>query len=269
MYLHGVGPKRADMLKKEINVSSYEDMLYYFPYRYIDRSKFYPIAELTEASSYVQVRGRILRMKLEGEGRKQRLKALFSDGVSSMELVWFKGVKFAQEAYKEGHEYVAFGKPTFFNGRATLAHPEMETVAEAQAKLSLGGLQGLYNTTEKMKNGFLNSKAIQKIELELIRAIGNEEIPDTLPDYLLNNYHLMPLYQALVTVHFPRDLNTLKLAQYRLKFEELLFIQLELIRSSQIRAKRFQGLLFPTIGNYFNTFYSKYLPFIKIKRLSF
>lgn len=261
MYLHGVGPKRADMLKKEIQVSSFEDMLYYFPYRYIDRSKFYAISELTEASSYVQVRGRILKVVLEGTGHKQRLKALFSDGLSTMELVWFKGVKFAQESYKEGFEYVAFGKPTFFNGRATLAHPEMETVAEAQSKLSLGGLQGLYNTTEKMKNGFLNSKAIQKIELELIKSLGNEVIPDTLPDYLLSEYHLMPLHQALLTVHFPKDLNTLRLAQFRLKFEELIFIQLELIRSSQIRSQRFQGLAFPTIGHFFNTFYNEHLPF--------
>ncbi|MBR2261216.1 MAG: ATP-dependent DNA helicase RecG [Paludibacteraceae bacterium] len=260
-YLHGVGPKRAEMLKREINVSSYEDMLYYFPYRYIDRSKIYAISELNETSSYVQVRGRILKTELIGAARKQRLVALFSDGVSSMELLWFKGIQYVTQAYKEGHEFVAFGKPSFFGGKVSMIHPEMETIAEVRSKLSLGGLQGLYNTSEKMKNGFLNSKAIQKIEMEIIQSIGADRIDETLPEYLTREYHLMPLHDALVNIHFPKDLETLRVAQFRLKFEELYFIQLDMLRRSKIRSKRFKGMQFEHIGHYFNTFYRECLPF--------
>lgn len=260
-YLHGVGPKRAEMLKREINVSSYEDMLYYFPYRYIDRSKIYAISELNETSSYVQVRGRILKTELIGAARKQRLVALFSDGVSSMELLWFKGIQYVTQAYKEGHEFVAFGKPSFFGGKVSMIHPEMETIAEVRSKLSLGGLQGLYNTSEKMKNGFLNSKAIQKIEMEIIQSIGADRIDETLPEYLTRDYHLMPLHDALVNIHFPKDLETLRVAQFRLKFEELYFIQLDMLRRSKIRSKRFKGMQFEHIGHYFNTFYKECLPF--------
>ncbi len=260
-YLHGVGPKRAEMLKREIDVSSYEDMLYYFPYRYIDRSKIYAISELNETSSYVQVRGRILKTELVGAARKQRLVALFSDGVSSMELLWFKGIQYVTQAYKEGHEFVAFGKPSFFGGKVSMIHPEMETIAEVRSKLSLGGLQGLYNTSEKMKNGFLNSKAIQKIEMEIIQSLGADRIDETLPEYMTREYHLMPLHDALVNIHFPKDLETLRVAQFRLKFEELYFIQLDMLRRSKIRSKRFKGMQFEHIGHYFNTFYKECLPF--------
>ena len=206
-YLHGVGPKRADLLKKEIGVTTYADLLYYFPYRYIDKSRFYAISELNETSSYVQIRGRILKMTLVGTGRKQRVTAIFSDGVSAMELLWFKGTQYVMETYKEGHEFVAFGKPSFFAGKVSIVHPEMETIAEAKTKLSLGGLQGLYNTSEKMKNSFLNSKSIQKMELEIIHSLGNERIDEVLPDYLIQEHHLMSLHDALLTIHFPKDLD--------------------------------------------------------------
>ncbi|MCQ2210804.1 MAG: ATP-dependent DNA helicase RecG [Paludibacteraceae bacterium] len=260
-YLHGVGPKRADLLKKEIQVSTYQDMLYYFPYRYIDRSKFYAISELNETSSYVQIRGRILKMTLVGTGHKQRVTAIFSDGVSAMELLWFKGTKYVMEAYKEGHEFVAFGKPSFFAGKVSLVHPEMETIAEAKTKLSLGGLQGLYNTSEKMKSSFLNSKSVQKLELEIIQSLGNNRIDEVLPDYLIQEHHLMSLHDALLNIHFPKDLDTLRLAQFRLKFEELFYIQIDMLRSSKMRSQHFKGLLFEQIGYYFNTFYKEHLPF--------
>lgn len=260
-YLHGVGPKRADLLKKEIGVTTYADLLYYFPYRYIDKSRFYAISELNETSSYVQIRGRILKMTLVGTGRKQRVTAIFSDGVSAMELLWFKGTQYVMETYKEGHEFVAFGKPSFFAGKVSIVHPEMETIAEAKTKLSLGGLQGLYNTSEKMKNSFLNSKSIQKMELEIIHSLGNERIDEVLPDYLIQEHHLMSLHDALLTIHFPKDLDTLRLAQFRLKFEELFFIQIEMLRSSKIRSQRFKGMQFEQIGYYFNTFYKEHLPF--------
>ena len=260
-YLHGVGPKRSDLLKKEIGVTTYADLLYYFPYRYIDKSRFYAISELNETSSYVQIRGRILKMTLVGTGRKQRVTAIFSDGVSAMELLWFKGTQYVMDTYKEGHEFVAFGKPSFFAGKVSIVHPEMETIAEARSKQSLRGLQGLYNTSEKMKSSFLNSKSIQKLELEIIHSLGNERIDEVLPNYLIQEHHLMPLHDALLTIHFPKDLDTLRLAQFRLKFEELFFIQIEMLRSSKIRSQRFKGMQFEQIGYYFNTFYKEHLPF--------
>ena len=260
-YLPGVGPKRAALLKSEASVSTYEDLLYYFPYRYIDRSKFYEISELNASSSFVQIKGRIVDIRLQGSGRQQRAVAIFSDGKSAMELIWFKGVKYAMEKYKQGHEFVIFGKPTFYNGKINMVHPEMETVLEAKNKLSLGGLQGMYSTTEKMKSNFLNTKAIQKLVLEIIRTFDHDGVEETVPEYICSELHLMPLKNALVAIHFPKDLNELRLAQFRLKFEELLFIQLNILRNAKIREKRFRGLPFSKIGHYFNTFYSEHLPF--------
>lgn len=260
-YLTGVGPKRAAVLKSEASILTYEDLLYYFPYRYIDRSRFYEISELNATTSYVQIRGRIVDIRLQGSGRQQRVVAIFFDGKSSMELIWFKGIKFVMERYKQGSEFVVFGKPTIYNGKVNMVHPEMETVLEAQNKLSLGGLQGMYSTTEKMKNNFLSTKSIQKIILEVIRHFDKEDLEDSIPEYISSELHLMPLKSALVAIHFPKDLNELRLAQFRFKFEELLFIQLNILRNTKIREQRFKGLPFPTIGDYFNTFYHEHLPF--------
>ncbi len=260
-FLHGVGPKKAALLNSEIKVKTYRDMLYYFPYRYIDKSRFYEISELNDTSSYVQVRGKILRMELVGSGRQQRAVAMFSDGRSVMELLWFKGVKYAVDAYKPGNDYVIFGKPTFFKGKVSMVHPEMETVAEAREKLSLGGLQGMYLTTEKMKSGFLATKGIQKIILEILKGFGENEIEESLPAYICESRHLISLRDALTSIHFPLNINDLKIAQLRMKFEELLFIQLNILRNTKIREQKFKGLPFNKIGYYFNTFYSAHLPF--------
>jgi len=176
-YLPGVGPQKAALLKSEIGVSTYEDMLYYFPYRYVDRSRFYKIREIESSSSYVQIKGTIVSVSCVVEHRKQRFTATFSDGTDTIELVWFKGVKFVMDKYKVGQEFVAFGKPSAFNGSYNMVHPEMETMNEAASKLMMGGLQGLYNTTEKMKSGFLMSKVIQKIMLNIFQAIGNYKLP--------------------------------------------------------------------------------------------
>jgi len=260
-FLAGVGPKKAELLKKELEISSFEDLLYYFPYRHIDRSKYYQIREITSASSYIQIKGKITRIEQHGEGRSQRLSAMFSDGESVIELVWFKGVKFALEKYKIGEEYVVFGKPSLFNGKINMVHPEMETVNEAVSKQSLGGLQGLYNTTEKMKSGFLNSKAVQKIVMSVIKAIGSYKIPETLPAYLLQKYNLLNLHESLMNIHFPQNPEMLRRAEYRLKLEELFYIQLNILRTVKIRTQRFKGFNFESIGHYFNAFYKEFLPF--------
>ncbi len=260
-FLAGVGPKKAELLKKEMEISSFEDVLYYFPYRYIDRSKYYKIKELTSSSSYIQIKGKITQMERQGEVRKQRLSAQFSDGENTIELIWFKGVKFALEKYKVGQEYVIFGKPTVFNGKLNMVHPEVETLNEAVSKQSLGGLQGLYNTTEKMKSGFLNSKAIQKIVMNVIKSLGNYKIPETLPAYLLQRHNLLNLHESLMNIHFPQNPEMLRRAEYRLKLEELFYIQLNILRTVKIRTQRFKGFNFENIGHYFNTFYKNFLPF--------
>jgi len=260
-YLPGVGPKKAALLKSEIEVSSYEDMLYYFPYRYVDRSRFYKIREIESASAFVQIKGTVVAVSCVGEQRKQRFTATFSDGTDTIELVWFKGVKFAMDKFKVGQEFVAFGKPSAFNGKYNIVHPEMETMNEATSKQMMGGLQGLYNTTEKMKSGFLTSKAIQKIMLNLFHAIGNYRLPETLPAYVIQKCGLMLLHDAIANIHFPKNDESLRKAQYRLKLEELFYVQLNILRSTKIRTQRFRGLAFTQIGFYFNTFYKEHIPF--------
>ncbi|MCQ2218812.1 MAG: ATP-dependent DNA helicase RecG [Paludibacteraceae bacterium] len=260
-YLPGVGPKKAALLKSEIGAVSFEDMLYYFPYRYVDRSRFVKVREIASVLSFVQIKGRIVKSDLIGEGRSQRLSLQFFDGEDCIELIWFKGVKFAADKYKVGQEYVAFGKPTAFNGRLNIVHPEMETPNEAASKQQMGGLQGLYNTTEKMKSGFLTSRAIQKIMLNIFQAIGKYQMPETLPAYLIEKYNLMLLCDAISNIHFPKNEVALRSAQFRLKLEELFYIQLNILRSAKNRTKRFKGLVFSTIGYYFNTFYKDHIPF--------
>lgn len=260
-YLPGVGPKKAALLKSEIGAVSFEDMLYYFPYRYVDRSRFVKVREIASVLSFVQIKGRVVKSDLIGEGRSQRLSLQFFDGEDCIELIWFKGVKFAADKYKVGQEYVAFGKPTAFNGRLNIVHPEMETPNEAASKQQMGGLQGLYNTTEKMKSGFLTSRAIQKIMLNIFQAIGKYQMPETLPAYLIEKYNLMLLCDAISNIHFPKNEVALRSAQFRLKLEELFYIQLNILRSAKNRTKRFKGLVFSTIGYYFNTFYKDHIPF--------
>lgn len=260
-YLPGVGPKRAELLKKELNVSTYGDLLRCYPYRYIDRTKFYRIKDISPASVYVQIRGRVLSMTTQGTGRNARAVALFSDGESAIELIWFKGVKYIIERYQPGHEFVAFGKVSEFNGRCNLVHPDMETINEALSKQNLGGVQGMYNTTEKMKNGSVTSRTLQKFVSEIFNSLGNALLSESLPDYLLQEYHLMPLHEALLNIHFPQSPDSLRLAQFRLKFEELFFIQLHMLRQRNVRRVHFAGFKFDKIGDIFNNFYGKHLPF--------
>lgn len=260
-YLPGVGPKKAEVLKKEVDISSYGDLLYYFPYRYVDRTKFYRIRDLSPASMYVQIRGFIVGMTTQGEGRSMRAVASFSDGESKIELIWFKGVKFILEKYKPGHEYVVFGKVSEFNGKYNLVHPDMETINEAMSKQSLGGVQGMYNTTEKMKNSFLTSRILQKMISELFNSMGDYRVQESLPSYIIESHHLLPLHDALLNIHFPQSPDVLRLAQFRLKFEELFFIQLNMLRQRNNRRMHFAGFKFNKIGDLFNSFYKEYLPF--------
>ena len=258
-FLPGVGPRKAELFNKELSIFTVEDLLRHYPYRYVDRSRFYKIRELREDMPFVQIKGKFVRFEKVGEGKKMRLSAMFSDGENILELVWFRGVRFVTDKYKTGVEYVAFGKPTLFNGKFNLVHPDIEDASKLPPPEKMG-FQPYYNTTEKMKNHFLNSKAIQKIIYPLIGKL-EAGIPETLPAYVLQQFKLMNLTESLINIHFPKNDSNLTKARQRLKFEELFYIQLDILRQRKWREQRFSGFIFSRIGKYFNEFYSSHLPF--------
>ena len=257
-YLQGVGPQRAAVLDKELNIRSLHDFLYYFPYKYVDRSRLYYIHEIDGNMPYIQLKGEILSFETIGEGRQKRLVAHFSDGTGVVDLVWFQGVKYLLGRYKVREEYIVFGKPTVFNGRINIAHPDVDLSTELT--LSTMGLQPYYNTTEKMKRGGLNSHAIEKL-MKNAFALLKEPISETLTDKVINEHHLMPLDEAIRNIHFPKNPELLRKAQYRLKFEELFYVQLNILRYSKDRQRKFRGLCFEKVGDYFHQFYEQNLPF--------
>lgn len=257
-YLSGVGPQKAAVLNKELEIYSLHDLLYYFPYKYVDRSRIYYIHEIDGNMPYIQLKGKILGFETFGEGRQRRLLAHFSDGTGVVDLVWFQGIKYVTNKYKLHEEYIAFGKPTVFNGRINVAHPDIDSPADL--KLSSMGLQPYYNTTEKMKRSFLNSHAIEKMMATVIGQI-QEPLSETLSPKLIADHHLMSLTDALRNIHFPSNPELLRKAQYRLKFEELFYVQLNILRYAKDRQRKYRGYVFETVGEIFNTFYSKNLPF--------
>ena len=257
-YLSGVGPQRASVLNKELNIYSLHDLLYYFPYKYVDRSRIYYIHEIDGTMPYIQLKGEILGFETIGEGRQRRLIAHFSDGTGIVDLVWFQGIKFLVGKYKVHQEYIVFGKPSVFNGRINIAHPDIDNASEL--KLSTMGLQPYYNTTEKMKRSSLNSHAIEKMMSAVVQQL-REPLPETLSPAILTEHHLMPLTEALRNIHFPANPELLRKAQYRLKFEELFYVQLNILRYAKDRQRKYRGYVFETVGEIFNTFYAKNLPF--------
>ena len=257
-YLQGVGPQRAALLSKELNIASLHDLLYYFPYKYVDRSRLYYIHEIDGNMPYIQLKGEILSFETIGEGRNRRLVAHFSDGTGVVDLVWFQGIKYLMGRYKVHEEYIVFGKPTVFNGRINVAHPDIEQAKDLT--LSSMGLQPYYNTTEKMKRSGLNSHAMEKLVKNAF-ALLQFPLPETIAPKIIEKHHLMSLDEAIRQIHFPQNPELLRKAQYRLKFEELFYIQLNILRYAKDRQKKFRGLYFERVGETFNTFYSQNLPF--------
>lgn len=257
-YLPGVGPQRAVTLNKELGIYTLHDLLYYFPYKYVDRSRIYSIREIDGTMSYIQLKGEIRSFELAGEGRQRRLIAHFTDGTGFVDLVWFQGIKFLTGKYKVHQEYIVFGRPTVFNGRINIAHPDVDLVTEV--RMDAMGLRPYYNTTEKMKRSFLNSNAIEKLMGTLVQQL-HEPLPETLSSEILTEHHLMPLTEALVNIHFPGNADLLRKAQYRLKFEELFYVQLNILRYASDRLRKYRGYIFRRIGDVFNTFYTRNLPF--------
>lgn len=257
-YLPGVGPQRAAILNKELSVFTLRDLLYYFPYKYIDRSRLFYVHEIDGNMPYIQLRGQILSFEEAGTGYRRRLVAHFSDGTGVVDLIWFQGQKFILNKYKLRTDYIVFGKPTMFGGRVNIAHPDIDPAEELT--LSSMGLQPYYNTTEKMKRSGLNSHAIEKLSANLFSLI-KEPLPETLTSGILEANNLMSLTEALQNIHFPKTPELLRKAQYRLKFEELFYVQLNILRYMKDRQQRYKGFVFERVGEIFNTFYNQNLPF--------
>ena len=258
-FLQGVGPQRAAILEKELGIRSFKDLLYYFPYKYVDRSRLYLVREIDGNMPYIQLRGRILSFETFGEGRQRRLVGHFTDGTGVVDLVWFQGLKYVEGRFKANEEYIVFGKPTVFNGRINVAHPDIDPADSL--KLSEMGLEPYYNTTEKMKRHNLHSHAVEKLMKNLFHVLRGETLDETLSPSIVAACHLMPLSEALYNIHFPHNPELLRKARYRLKFEELFYVQLNILRYTKERRNKFRGLVFSKVGDIFNTFYSRNLPF--------
>lgn len=258
-YLTGVGPKRAELLSKEININTFRDLLYYFPYKYIDRTRFYKIAELDPDLPFVQIKGVIKGYSTEGHGPGKRLVADFQDETGTIKLVWFKGAKWITGSYPPDVEFIVFGKPGVFNGIINIIHPEIEASEKVAQRIS-SALQAQYSTTEKLKNQFVTSKTISKFIGNLLKQI-KFRIPETLPGYIVSGYHLMELHDALHIIHFPSNPVEMEKSRYRLKFEELFYIELNLLRFKTNRNRKYKGFVFSNVGKFFNSFYYNNLPF--------
>ena len=256
--LYCVGPKRATLFNKEISVSTVHDLLYYFPYRYVDRSRMTQIRDIDLAMPYVQLKGQILGFDTIGEGKHERFVAHFSDGTGIVDLVWFQGIKYVVSKYKVNKVYVVFGKPAVFNGRINLSHPDVEEFNPDNNQFV--GLRPFYNTSEKMKKSFLNTRSIEKV-MAIAVNLYERQIAETLPDYLIERNHLMSLSDAVRYIHFPPNDALLRKAQYRLKFEELFYVQLDILRYVNDRRQKYKGYIFGRVGDHFNNFYFNYLPF--------
>lgn len=257
-YVPGVGPKRAAILNQELDLFTVGDLLRTYPYRYVDRSRIYYIHEIDHSLAYIQLKGKITTFETFGEGRRKRLVAHFTDGTGFIDLVWFQGIRFIESKYKLNQEYIVFGKPGLFNGRWNIAHPDMDPFMDEKDRPE--GLMAMYNTTEKMKRHYLNSRAMQKI-IDHAFGLINEPLPETLSPDVIGEAGLISFHDALENIHSPKSPSQLRDAQFRLKFEELFFIQLNIVRSLTDRREKMNGFLFRRVGKNLHSFYEKHLPF--------
>ncbi len=258
-YLKGVGPVRADVLKKELKIFTFSDLLSNFPFRYVDRSKFYKVNEVKSDAAWVQIKGHIKGLQKIGKPRGGRLVAYLEDDTGRIELVWFRGIQWVINSISQNEEYVVFGKPNLFNGKLNIPHPELEAVSEFQIHLG-DKLQPFYNSTEKLKSKGLDSRGIGKIMKTLMIQVQGH-IPETLSEVIKSKLKLIPREEAILNIHFPKSPEILKRAESRLKFEELFFIQLNLLKLKLIRMEKTKGNRFTVVGDYLNNFYKNCIPF--------
>ena len=257
-FIPGVGPKRAEILSKEINVFTLGDLLRWYPYRYVDRSRMYYIHEIDGSMPYIQLKGKITVFESFGEGRKKRLVAHFTDGTGFVDLIWFQSVKFFENKYRTNQEYIVFGKPNLFNNKWNISHPEIDPYLDESDRPE--GFMAMYNTTDGMKRHSLNSKAMKKI-IESAFGMLKNPLPESLSDDVINVAHVIPLQDAIENIHFPKSPILLRDAETRLKFEELFYIQLNIVRYTSDRKAKLNGFIFTKVGGNLNTFYKEYLPF--------
>ncbi|MBP7850265.1 MAG: ATP-dependent DNA helicase RecG [Lentimicrobiaceae bacterium] len=258
-YLKGVGPKRAETLQKELEIFTFGDLLQHFPFRYVDRSKVYAINEIPGELAWVQIRGKIMDVSLAGKPRQQRLMASFTDGTGMVDLIWFKGIRWIAEIIKPGQELIVFGKPNLFKGRFSFPHPEI-TLPDGFESLLKESFQGVYNTTEKLRNQGLDSRGISKI-IRTLLSHPELQLPENLPEELKNRLRLMDRAQAFKEMHFPSTTEAYQHASLRLKFEELFFVQLWMLKQKVLRKERNNGLIFSAVGDLVHRFYKENLPF--------
>lgn len=259
-FLKGVGPKKADVFNKEFNIFTYRDLLHYYPYRHIDKSKIYRIDELHSEGAYLQFKGKITRYEIVGEQRAKRLVAQFTDDSGTMELVWFNSIKWIENLLKEKREFIIFGKPTLFNHKWSISHPEMiEPASQKNSPVSLA-FQPLYNTSERAKKNGLDSRSLSKLVITLLSQI-KEVIVERLPKQMLEQFKLLSLKETLINIHYPENIDKLSKAMLRLKFDELFFTQLKLLKIKHINETKVSGHRFSVVGETFNTYYKNYLPY--------
>lgn len=257
-FLKGVGEKKAKMLGSELEIFSFADLLYTFPYRYVDTSRFYKISEFSGEMPAVQVLGHFISFTIEGEGLRRRLKATFSDGSRYMEVVWFSKINYFKDAYTIGKKYVLFGKPTLYRDIWQMAHPEVSSYDAVKPPM---GFRGVYSIPEKLRKRGQSSRVISDLVKNLFQNPRIGEIAETLPGEILNRYNLMSLKESLYNLHFPKNPDQLQKARERMKFEELFYLQMHILRYSRERGRKIRGHVLTRIGDYFNGYYAKYLPF--------
>lgn len=258
-YLKGVGPTRAQLLADELKLYTLRDLLYYFPYKYIDRSTTYRVADLTGGMPHVQLRGTLHRFEIIGEGRKRRLRAIFGDETGCIELMWFQGIRFIEKQLKPGESYVVFGKPVVFNQTISISHPDLSPSDKELPHMH--GLQAFYNTSDRMKRGGVSSQTLQAYVYTLIERLKAAPPQDFLPAHIMKSLDLLPLDEALLRIHLPQSSRELPAAERRLKFDELFLLQLDILHYAKQRQIRYQGFRFKKVGDYFNRFYTEVLPF--------
>lgn len=259
-YLPGVGPKRKAILERELQITSWCDLLEYYPYKYVDRSKIYRILDLKGDLPFVQIKGKILSFEeFDMSGRRKRLVAHFSDGTGVVDLVWFQGIQYAKKNYHLNQEYIVFGRPSIYGGRYQFAHPDIDKAEDVT--LSEMGMQPYYITTELMKKNGLSSRTIEKLTKTLIEKLNEQDIPETLPLFITSPLHLISRYEAMAKIHYPKNLDDVQKAQVRLKFEELFYVQLNILRYANDQRRKYRGYIFAQVGKLFHLFYQNNLPF--------
>ena len=259
-FLPGVGPKRAELLNKELKISTFRDLLSHFPYKYTDRTKFYQVKDINSDEVYIQLKGKITDAELVGVRQRQRLVAYFTDETGVIELVWFKGIKWLRQSLKVGKEYILYGKPAVYGGKYNIPHPELEEADKVENIKYPYAFQASYPTTEKLKNGFITSRTIHKLQYALLQK-AQGKIKETMPAWLVKDLGFPTLEESLIAIHFPENQEILKKARYRMKFEELFYIQLNILKLKHYRKDKVRGLVFESVGTTFHAFYENNLPF--------